>query len=155
ILSHRLVRDLIAYLRLIDQPSDAIACARVLAMPAWGLTPSDLVLLTERATKSKSLWETVESSRNAPAFVGDDRHVRELVHMVAMLRQEARRLNVAELFLKLAEVLDITRDVSTEDRKYFDQFVKFVREWEPKSETRFLREFVEYLDFFEQAGGSI
>ena len=53
ILSHRLVRDLIAYLRLIDQTSDDVACARVLAMPAWGLEPSDLVRLAERAAKSK------------------------------------------------------------------------------------------------------
>jgi len=30
-----------------------------------------------------------------------------------------------------------------------------VREWQPKSETQHLREFVEYLDYFEQAGGSI
>ncbi len=42
ILSHRLVRDVIAYLRLIDHPSDDVACARVLAMPAWGLAPADL-----------------------------------------------------------------------------------------------------------------
>jgi DNA helicase-2/ATP-dependent DNA helicase PcrA len=30
-----------------------------------------------------------------------------------------------------------------------------VREWQPKSETQRLREFVEYLDYFEQAGGSV
>src|ERR1700693_5894279 len=51
ILSHRLVRDLIAYLRLIDQPSDDVACARVLAMPAWGLEPAGRVRLIGRAAK--------------------------------------------------------------------------------------------------------
>ena len=30
-----------------------------------------------------------------------------------------------------------------------------MREWQPKSETQRLKEFVEYLDYFEQAGGSI
>jgi DNA helicase-2/ATP-dependent DNA helicase PcrA len=30
-----------------------------------------------------------------------------------------------------------------------------VREWQPKSETQRLKEFVEYLDYFEQAGGTI
>ncbi len=65
ILSHGLVRDVIAYLRLIDQPSDNVACARVLAMPAWGLEASDLVRLAERTAKSKgaSLWDTLQSAQ--------------------------------------------------------------------------------------------
>ena len=37
ILNHRLVLDVLAYLRLIARPSDDLACARVLAAPAWGL----------------------------------------------------------------------------------------------------------------------
>ena len=45
--------------------------------------------------------------------------------------------------------------VAAEDRKYFDRLGQFVRDWQPKSETQRLKEFVEYLDYFEQAGGSI
>ena len=45
--------------------------------------------------------------------------------------------------------------MATEDRKYFHRLAQFVREWQPKSETQRLREFVEYLDYFDQAGGSI
>ena len=37
ILSSTIVRDLLAYLRLIATPSDNVACARVLAAPYWGL----------------------------------------------------------------------------------------------------------------------
>ena len=36
ILSSTLVRDLLAYLRLIAVPADNVACARVLAAPYWG-----------------------------------------------------------------------------------------------------------------------
>jgi DNA helicase-2/ATP-dependent DNA helicase PcrA len=81
ILSHRLVRDVIAYLRLIDQPSNDVACARVLAMPAWGLDPSDLVRLAERTAKSKgaSLWDTVQSARNDLPFSGGGRQLGKLV----------------------------------------------------------------------------
>jgi len=49
ILEHPLVRDVLAYLRLIAQPFDDIACARVLSAPAWHLTAEDLVRLAERA----------------------------------------------------------------------------------------------------------
>jgi DNA helicase-2/ATP-dependent DNA helicase PcrA len=157
ILSHRLVRDLIAYLRLIDQPSDDVACARVLAMPAWRLEPSDLVRLAERTAKSKgkSLWDTLQSAQGELPFSGGDRRAGELIELVSELRKKAHRLTAAELFGELAEALEIDSVVSTEDRKYFDRLAQFVREWQPKSETQRLKEFVEYLDYFEQAGGSI
>ncbi len=157
ILSHRLVRDLIAYLRLIDQPSDDVACARVLAMPAWGLEPADLVRLIERTAKSKgaALWDTMQASQAEPPFSGGGRDLNPLVELVAGLRKKARQLTAAELFEELAAALEIGSAVSGEDRKYFDRLAQFVRDWQPKSETQRLREFVEYLDYFEQAGGSI
>ena len=49
ILNHPLVRDLLAYVRLLVNRPDNIACARVLAAPAWGLEPADLLRLCERA----------------------------------------------------------------------------------------------------------
>jgi DNA helicase II / ATP-dependent DNA helicase PcrA len=157
ILSHRLVRDLIAYLRLIDHLSDDVACARVLAMPAWGLEPSDLARLIERAAKGKglSLWDTMQSAKGEPPFSGGGRNLDALVELVTELRKKARQLTAGELFDELAAALEIGSAVAAEDRKYFDRLAQFVREWQPKSETQRLREFVEYLDYFEQAGGSI
>jgi DNA helicase II / ATP-dependent DNA helicase PcrA len=157
ILSHRLVRDLIAYLRLIDQPSDDVACARVLAMPAWGLEPADLVRLIERAAKGKgvSLWDTMQAANGEPPFSGGGRDLGALVELVTDLRKKARQLTAAELFDELAVALEISSAVAAEDRKYFDRLAQFVREWQPRSETQRLREFVEYLDYFDQAGGSI
>jgi DNA helicase II / ATP-dependent DNA helicase PcrA len=157
ILSHRLVRDLVAYLRLIDQPSDDVACARVLAMPAWGLEPSDLVRLIERAAKGKgmSLWDTIQAAQGELPFSGGKRNLDELVEMISSLRKKARELTATELFDELAEKLEISSSVGPEDRKYFDRLAQFVREWQPKSETQRLKEFVQYLDYFEQAGGSI
>ena len=157
ILSHRLVRDLIAYLRLIDQLSDDVACARVLAMPAWGLEPADLARLLERAAKGKgvSLWDTMQAAKAEPPFSGGGRDLGALVELVTELRKKARKLTAGELFDELAEVLEISTAAASEDRKYFDRLAQFVREWQPKSETQRLKEFVEYLDYFEQAGGSI
>ena len=157
ILSHRLVRDLIAYLRLVDQPSDDVACARVLAMPAWGLEPADLVRLIERAAKGKrvSLWDTMQAAKDQPPFSAGGRDLRALIELITEVRRKSRQLTAAELFDELAETLEIRSSVAAEDRKYFDRLAQFVREWQPKSETQRLKEFVEYLDYFEQAGGSI
>src|SRR5713101_6317119 len=53
ILEQPLVKDVLAYLRLIAAPYDDIACARVLAAPAWHLEAADLVRLAERAAKKR------------------------------------------------------------------------------------------------------
>ena len=157
ILSHRLVRDIVAYLRLIDHASDDVACARVLAMPAWGLEPVDLVRLAERASKSKgtSLWDTMLAAQGESPFSGGDRHLGELAELISGLQKNARSLTATELFDELTGALRIDSAIYPEDRKYFDRLAQFVREWQPKSETQRLKEFVEYLDYFEQAGGSI
>src|SRR5579864_1423687 len=62
ILEHPLVRDVLAYLRLIASPFNNIACARVLSAPAWHLTAEDLVRLTERARKKRgtALYDTLQ-----------------------------------------------------------------------------------------------
>ena len=157
ILSHRIVRDLVAYLRLIDHPSDDVACARVLAMPAWGLEATDLARLIERASKAKgsSLWDTVQSALSDPAYAGAERNLGELVQMIAGLRKRARSVTATELFVELSQALEIESALSPEDRKYFSRLAQFIHEWQLKSDTQRLNELVEYLDYFAQAGGSI
>ena len=157
ILSHQLVRDSIAYLRLMDQPSDDVACARVLAMPAWGLEPRDLVRLAERAAKGRgmSLWDALQTAQGELPFSGGDRRTDGLVALITEMRKIAARKSAAKVFDELSERLDVGAAVTAEDRKYFDRLWQFVREWELNSETKRLHEFVEYLDYFEQAGGSI
>ncbi len=54
ILVHPLVRDVLAYLRLIAKPYDDVACARILAMPAWQMQPEDLLRLAERAKRERA-----------------------------------------------------------------------------------------------------
>ncbi len=66
ILEHPLVKDVLAYLRLIATPYDDIATARVLAAPAWQLAPQDLVRFAERARKERSRIYDVLQSQQPP-----------------------------------------------------------------------------------------
>src|SRR2546429_10010622 len=42
-----------------------------------------------------------------------------------------------------------------QDYKYVARLTEFAKEWEPKSDTRGLPELLEYLDYYEQAGGVV
>ena len=67
-----------------------------------------------------------------------------------MKRRDARHI-VADLF----EWLEVYPRAPEQDRDYVKRLAEFVKEWEDKSDTRKLPEFIEYLDYFEQAGGAI
>src|SRR6202041_2569434 len=156
ILSSTLVRDLLAWMRLIADPADNVACARVLAAPYWGLEPRDLVRLAERADKNhrRPLGDELETAQNEAPF-NERGRLRELVQLLNQLRQSATRSSATELLDELIAGLAVAPLPSDQDRYYLDRFVKFVKEWERKSEEKQLRHFIEYLAYFYEAGGDI
>ena len=157
ILEHPLVRDVLAYLRVIATPYDDIACARVLSAPAWHLKPVDLIRIAERAGKSRGtgLYDTLQSPQGELAFDGGGAALRELLDFLSAQRKTIKRRTASEILSDLLEWLEVPQRAGTQDRKYVLQLAQFVKAWEPKSETRGLPEFLEYLDYFAQAGGTL
>jgi DNA helicase II / ATP-dependent DNA helicase PcrA len=155
ILEHPLVRDVLAYLTLIAFPYDDIACARVLAAPAWGLTAEDLVRLAEQASKKRknALYDVLKAPQGRLPFDPSDGAREQLLEFLGGQRKLLRRRTAREILDELTEWLEVPQRVNAQDRKYVDRLVQFVNEWEPKSDTRGLPEFLEYLDYFEQADG--
>jgi DNA helicase II / ATP-dependent DNA helicase PcrA len=155
ILEHPLVRDVLAYLRVIASAHDDIACARVLSSPAWHLTAPDLVRLTERTDRKRgrSLQDVLQAPQGELPFDPSPAACKELVDFVAGQRKALRRHAAREILGELLEWLEVAQRAAPQDRKYVNQLCQFVKNWEPKSETRGLREFLEYLDYFEQANG--
>ncbi|MFZ0700660.1 MAG: ATP-dependent DNA helicase [Candidatus Acidiferrales bacterium] len=154
VLSSTLVRDLVAYLRLIAVPSDNVACARVMAAPYWRFEPRDLVRLAERARKNKSLMDALESPQQEFAF-GSQARVAELLAFLKRLRQLASRAPARTVFDALVAELGLSPLPSDADRMHLERFAKFLEEWEAKSEEKSLAAFIEYFDFFLQADGDI
>jgi DNA helicase-2/ATP-dependent DNA helicase PcrA len=157
ILEHPLVRDVLAYLNLIAMPYDDIACARVLSAPAWHLTPEDLVRLTERARKKRgtALYDVLQAPQSELAFDPSPAALGTLLEFLKEQRKTLKRHTAREILGELTEWLEVAQRTGTHERKYVNQLVQFVKDWEPKSETRSLPEFLEYLDYFEQAGGTL
>ena len=157
ILSSTLVRDLFAYLRTVGNPGDNVSCARILAAPYWGLEPRDLVRLAERAEKNKkrSLFDEVVATQNEPPFDRSGVRLAEFAALMGELRSAARKTNASELLDMLIARLEVAPLPSDADRQYLDRLVEFVREWERKSDGKRLRDFLEYLGYFQELGGDI
>src|SRR5258708_22789168 len=81
--------------------------------------------------------------------------IAELLDFLSNHRKTVKRRTAREILSDLIEWLEVPQRAGTQDRKYVNQLAQFVKEWEPKSDTRGLAEFLEYLDYFEQAGGTL
>ncbi len=157
ILEHPLVRDVLAYLGLIASPFDNIACARVLSAPAWHLEAADLVRLSERAAKKRgtALYDVLQAPQSELQFDASQGALGELLEFLTGQRKTLKRRTAREILSDLIEWLEIPQRASARDEKYVKRLGEFAKEWEPKSNTRGLAEFLEYLDYFEQAGGTL
>jgi len=159
ILQTTIVRDLLACLRLTAVLRDNIACARVLSIPDWAAEPRDLVRLAERAEKNRrSLWEEVKAAADEQA-ASPPRPTKprfaELTEWIDRLRQMAKTETAAAILEELIAGLGIAPLLSEIDRQHVDRLVEFVKGWQRKSEPKGLREFVEYLNYFEELEGDI
>src|SRR5215472_16658204 len=156
ILDHPLVKDVIAYLRAIAKPFDDIALARVLSAPAWSLQPSDLVRLAERGRKDrKKIFDELQSPQSNLPFEPKASRLSELLEFLSAQRKAMYRRTAAEILSDVLEWLEVYELCSEQDRAYVNRLPEFLKTWEPKSDTRGLLEFVEYLEYFDQAGGTI
>jgi DNA helicase-2/ATP-dependent DNA helicase PcrA len=157
ILDNTLVRDLLAWLRLVAVPADNVACARVLAAPYWGLGPRELVRLSERAEKNhrRPLWDEVEASYREPPFDREGIRLAEFVELFGQLRQLARSATASSLLVGLITNLGVAPVASATDKQHLERLVTFVKEWERKSEDKQLRNFIEYLRYFDELDGDV
>ena len=161
ILSSTLIRDLIAYLRSIAVPSDDVSSARVLAIPYWHIEPRNLVRLAERAEKShgKSLWEEFElwaaEPKGQPGSPPKESRASELAEFIASMRERAKKATAQEMLAELIEALGVAPLPAESDAYNLGRFKEFVEEWQKKGEGRSLRDFIQYFEFFEEAGGDI
>jgi DNA helicase-2/ATP-dependent DNA helicase PcrA len=157
ILEHPLVRDVLAYLHLIARPFDDIACASVLSAPAWHLSAPDLVRLAERAGRKRTiaLYDVLQSPQTNLPFEPSHAAIAKLLEFLVEQRKTSRRRTARDILGDLVEWLEVHPRASRQDRKYVNQLAQFMKDWEPKSETGGLAEFLEYLDYFQQAGGTL
>ena len=104
VLSHPVVRDLLAALAWLDWPGDNVACARVLAIPRWGLTPEDLARLGQRAAKHprKSLWDALTAGESGQVAEKVGEAAAELIELHERLHEMARREPLLAVFNELA-----------------------------------------------------
>ncbi len=137
-------RDLLALLRAIHSGGDAVSLLRLAALPQFGINGELLRLRMAEAGRDVNLEKLLEEIEGGPTL--------------RSALEEARRFALGE-GRKVTSVLDfaVRRFSIRVPPQQLAALRDFLTEWEGKPITRSgqVGEFLEYLDFFTEAGGAL
>ncbi len=170
ILRTPLVRELLAYLRLIYSLHDNISLTRVLLAPRWQFPEALAQDARRRASQNRSSIYTAIRSTEQTLFAADLRRTGwyELEKLLAKLREIARVSPMPALFDRLVAALGIQYPDHSREAGYLKAFHEFLKAWQEKHEhglgpverdedgaPRPIDSFMDYFSFFLDAGGQI
>jgi len=155
ILDTVIIRDLVAYLKLIHSPHDNVSLTRVLLTPRWRFPETLGLEIRRQAARSRCSIFTALEAMEQSLFKGELERTgwADLTRLLGDLKEADS--SMTGLLEQLIGRLSLHFSPGDKDGAYVESFKKFLREWEEKSETRRLAEFMEYFQYFGEAGGSI
>jgi DNA helicase-2/ATP-dependent DNA helicase PcrA len=152
------IKDLVAYLQVIDNPYDAVSLLRIANRPRRGIGDSTLAKLMSFADDAEmSLWEAMDRCEAAGVGTAPAKAVAGFRTLVLSLMSSAEELDVAELIEAVLdrtgylESLEAERTIEAQGRiENLEELVALAREWlesatEP-SLSSFLQEVSLYSD---------
>ncbi|MCG8648944.1 MAG: UvrD-helicase domain-containing protein [Pirellulales bacterium] len=115
----REVRDLLAYLKWIDQPDDEVSLLRVINTPARGLTNKTVKLLVQRAVqRGTSVWQVMRD----PAATSDlSSSARKGIEQLAKLADDVRHRAENESLTDAMRTLVERSEYNDEIARLYDQ----------------------------------
>lgn len=138
------VRDLWAALLALVNPGDGASQFRVAAFPQFGIDPGELQSAMKAARDLTSLDPILQKIPNGPRLLDKLQSVRSQVNSLG--GKAARALEIVGREFQL----DLGHPAA-------QALLQFAWDWEDKAitSTGTPREFVEYMDYFVEAGGSV
>jgi DNA helicase II / ATP-dependent DNA helicase PcrA len=137
------VRDVVACLTAAVSPNDATSLFRVAALPQFGIDATELRAAMRAMRRELDLRSALGRLPNGMAVLESVDQVHSAVEKDGVRADDATRLVIRHFALQRSEPVEA--------------FVKFVEAWHTKAinETVSPSEFLDYLDYFAQARGSI
>lgn len=147
------IKDLLAYLRVIANPYDSMALARIINTPRRGIGQKTIEKIVERALRnSLSFFEAIEQMRRERRLPrGAERKVADFVEQLNRWAQLARTASIAEL---LETVLQDTGYIESlgdpasleviSRRENIDELKNAIVQFERERPDATLRDFLEY-----------
>ncbi len=150
------VKDLIAYLQVIDNPYDAVSLVRIANRPRRGIGDSTLARLQAYAdAQGISLWEATEFADEAGVGAAPQKAVRAFRTMIQSCMSGALELEVPELIERVLEqsgfltALEAERTIEAQGRvENLQELVSLAREWQEQNTEPTLSSFLQEVSLY-------
>jgi DNA helicase-2/ATP-dependent DNA helicase PcrA len=150
------VKDLVAYLQVIDNPYDAVSLLRAANRPRRGIGDSTLAKLMSFADDAEmSLWEAMDRCPAAGVGTGPAKAVAAFRTLIQSLMSAAQELEVPELIEQVLErsgyieSLEAERTIESQGRiENLEQLVVLAREWVENAAEPTLSAFLQEVSLY-------
>jgi len=154
------IKDLVAYLQVLDNPYDAVSLLRIANRPRRGIGDTTLARLQTWADQREiSLWEATAEAEMAGVGAAPQKALKSFRGTIESLMSAAQEFEVPELIEEVLarsgyrESLEAERTIEAEGRlENLEELVSVAREWREQTETEdktlsaFLQEISLYAD---------
>jgi len=150
----REIKDLVAYLRIVNNPADSISLRRVLNVPTRGIGATTVAALEEEVNLSgRSFWEVLQKAGDLSQIQARTRiKLAEFASLIARLRADRETLTVTEITQRIIETTGyqkmLEEDQSIEGQSHLENLKEFqtvTREFELQTQSPSLTAFLEQV----------
>ncbi len=148
------IKDVLAYLRILQNPVDSISMRRIINVPARGIGQSSFTAIEEEMLRTgRNLWDTIQNIGNVGTVSSRARvKLAEFASLIASLRTEREHSTVSELVQKVLDRTSYQRTLEEENTleaqsrlENIGELITAVRQFEAESENPSLQSFLEQV----------
>jgi ATP-dependent DNA helicase UvrD/PcrA len=137
------IKDLVAYLQVLDNPYDAVSLIRIATRPRRGIGDSTLARLATWADQREiSLWEATAEAANAGVGAAPQKALSAFRRTIESLMSASQELEVPELIEEVLarsgylESLEAERTIEAQGRmENLQELVSVAREWREQAQA--------------------
>ena len=150
------VKDAIAYLQVIDNPSDAVSLMRIANRPRRGIGDTSIArLVTFADAQGISLWEALPRADEAGVGAAPQKAVKQLHTLLASLMAQSQELSVPELVERVLEqtgyleALEAERTIEAQGRiENLQELISVSREYLENTDEPSLSSFLQGISLY-------
>src|SRR6266446_520907 len=150
------IKDLVAYLQVIDNPYDAVSLLRIANRPRRGVGDSTLAKLMSFADDAEmSLWEAMDRTTAAGVGTAPAKAVASFRTVIQSLMSASQELDVPELIERVLEqtgtldALEAERTIESQGRiENLQELVALAREWMESAAEPTLSSFLQEVSLY-------
>jgi DNA helicase II / ATP-dependent DNA helicase PcrA len=150
------IKDLVAYLQVLDNPYDAVSLLRIANRPRRGIGDTSLARLQTWADQREiSLWEATAEAENAGVGAAPQKALKAFRGAIESLMSAAQEFEVPELIEEVLvrsgyrESLEAERTIESQGRlENLEELVSVAREWREQAEDTTLSAFLQEISLY-------